>query len=105
MAWLDANITGACAIGINEQILTSNLHIYPNPMQSNTTFSFKLDQNADVSLCVTDMLGKEVARYLNTNVPQGDSKIVFERNQIQSGVYLYQLEVNNTVKTGKIIVQ
>jgi hypothetical protein len=64
-----------------------------------------LEKNSDVSLCITDVVGKEVARFLNTNVGQGNSKIVFERDLIPSGVYMYQLEVNNAIKTGKIIVQ
>jgi hypothetical protein len=58
-----------------------------------------------VSLCITDVAGKEVARYLNANVPAGDAKIVMERNQINSGIYLYQLQVNDAVRSGKLIIQ
>jgi subtilisin-like proprotein convertase family protein len=102
--WLDANIAGTCAIGLQEQVAVSDVMIYPNPMQQNTTFSVKLHERADVSLCITDLVGKEVARFLNTNVPSGESTIVFEKNQIRSGVYLYQLQINNSVKTGKLII-
>lgn len=105
IAWMDANINAPCAIGIQENTLVSGLTIYPNPMQQSTTFDMTLEKNSDVSLCITDVVGKEVARFLNTNVSQGNSKIVFERDQIPAGIYLYQLEVNNSVKTGKIIMQ
>jgi subtilisin-like proprotein convertase family protein/spore coat protein CotH len=105
LAWLDANIPGDCAVGIQENVLVNNLNVYPNPMGTSTTFSMKLAMNADVSLCITDVAGKEVARYLNANVPAGDAKIVMERNQINSGIYLYQLQVNDAVRSGKLIIQ
>jgi hypothetical protein len=104
-AWLDANINAPCAIGIRENTIVSDLKIYPSPMQSSTTFDMTLERNSDVSLCITDVVGKEVARFINENVNQGNAKIVFERNQIPAGVYLYQLEVNSEIKTGKIIIQ
>ncbi len=105
ITWMDANINAPCAIGIEESNIVSELSIYPNPMQYSTTFDMKLEKKSDVSLCITDVVGKEVARFMSTNVNQGSSKIVFEKNQIQAGVYLYQLEVNNAVKTGKIVIQ
>lgn len=104
-AWLDANINAPCAIGIEENNLVSDLNIYPNPMESSTIFDMTLEKNSDVSLSITDVVGKEVARFINTNVNEGNAKIVFERNQIPAGVYLYQLEVNSAVKTGKIVIQ
>ncbi|MCD6017327.1 MAG: hypothetical protein K0S53_448 [Bacteroidetes bacterium] len=104
-AWIDANLPGNCVVGLQEHFVNNKLLVYPNPMESQTTFSMKLEKESDISLCITDLVGKEVTRFLNTNVPPGDSKIVLERNQMQSGIYLYQLEINNTVTTGKIIVQ
>ncbi|MBC7695340.1 MAG: CotH kinase family protein [Burkholderiales bacterium] len=105
ISWMDANIADGCAVGINENSIVTNLIVYPNPMESKTTFSMKLESSTDISLCITDMLGKEVARFLNTNVSPGESTIAFERNQIPSGIYLYQLEVNNIITSGKIVVQ
>lgn len=105
ITWLDANITGGCVIGIVENELVNNLNIYPNPMEASTTFSWQNEKTADVSLCIRDVVGKEVARFLNTNVSPGTAKIVFERNQIQAGVYSYELQVNMAVKTGKIVIQ
>jgi hypothetical protein len=37
--------------------------------------------------------------------PPGESKITFEKNKIAAGLYLYQLQIDNTTKTGKIIIQ
>ena len=101
---MDANIAGNCVIGLKEEIADHELKIFPNPMVQSTTFSFKLNETADVSLSITDLVGKEVARYMNSNVSSGESKIVFEKNQVRSGVYLYQLQINNSIRTGKIIV-
>ncbi|MDF2448423.1 MAG: hypothetical protein K0R26_927 [Bacteroidota bacterium] len=104
-AWMDANLSGTCIVGINEYLTQNQIQVYPNPMESQTTFVMNLDRESDISLLVTDLVGKEVTRFLNTKVAPGDSRIVLERSQMQSGIYLYQLEINNTVTTGKIIVQ
>lgn len=105
ITWMDANITIGCAVGLTENSVVSNLTVYPNPMESHTTFSMKLENNTDISLCITDLVGKEVARYLNTDVLQGDSKITIYRNQLPSGIYFYQLEANNVTTSGKIVIQ
>jgi subtilisin-like proprotein convertase family protein len=106
VAWMDGAITGSCSnIGVKENIAANNLVVYPNPMESSTTFSLHLAKRTDISLCITNVLGKEVARYLNTDAPSGDSKIIFERNQIPAGAYFYQLQIDKSVRTGKLIVQ
>lgn len=105
IAWMDANMVGDCAVGIEEQLVSDDIKVYPNPMQTSTTFAMKLEKTSDVSLCITDIAGKEVARYLNTNEPQGDAEIVVQRNNMSPGIYLYQLQVDKTVRTGKLVIQ
>lgn len=106
VAWIDANMPGQCAVGIEEEnAIVKYLKVFPNPIQQKAVFSFTLEKQCDVSLCITDVAGKEVARYLNTKAPQGESEIIFDRSQVSSGIYFYQLQVNENIRTGKIIIQ
>ncbi|HXB40653.1 MAG TPA: CotH kinase family protein [Bacteroidia bacterium] len=112
IAWMDGAIVptsstiGHCLItGVAENIFDNNFNVYPNPMESTTTFSMRLDDNADVSLCITDVIGKEVHRYLKSNTSPGELKITFDKKQIPAGAYFYQLQINNHIKKGKIIIQ
>ncbi len=106
IAWMDAAIVGQCNIQVAaNQKPPEELSVYPNPMHSNTTFKLHLSKSAEISLSVTDLVGKEVARYLNAHAAVGESSIVFERNQLPAGVYFYQLQVDNDVRKGKLVIQ
>jgi subtilisin-like proprotein convertase family protein/spore coat protein CotH len=107
--WLDVAIWGHCnrTTGTEEaqQNLVNGVKVFPNPMQSSTTFQFRLTHSADVSLCVLDALGNEVARFLNSHAPAGESTIDFNRKQLPAGVYFYQAQIETEIVRGKIIIQ
>lgn len=106
LAWLDGAITGTCSFTtVDQNKLVNGVKIYPNPMQNSSTFFLQLTERSDVSLCLTDLTGKEVSRYLNSNVPPGDSEIKVERNNMPAGIYFYQLQINSKVTQGKIVIQ
>jgi len=106
IAWLDGAITGPCIIGTApENEFSGNLNVYPNPSETSTTFEFTLPERSDVSLSIIDLLGKEVSRYMNSELPRGESRITLDRNGLPAGIYLYQLQVNNLVKTGKLVMR
>jgi subtilisin-like proprotein convertase family protein len=106
VAWMDANMPGQCAVGMNEEnSIVRSMKVFPNPIQQKAIFSLTLERSADISLSITDVAGKEVARYLNNKAPQGESEIVFDRGQIKEGIYFYQLQVDENMRTGKIIIQ
>ncbi len=108
--WMDWAITGSgycpkVVVGIKENSFDNNIVVYPNPFESITTFAIHITEEANVSLKIFDVIGKEIALLLNENQPSGELKIVFERKERAAGIYFYQLIINNTTKTGKIIVQ
>jgi hypothetical protein len=106
VTWMDGAITGTCSSGIAALDQKKNqLNVYPNPMISGATFSISLAENSEVSLCIRDIVGTEVSHYNKTRFARGEHKISFERDQLPSGIYLYQLRINNTTKTGKLVIQ
>lgn len=108
IAWMDGAISGSCTVtGIKENTLNNNdnLFVYPNPFSTSVTFAMNLSQGANVSLKIVDATGKEVGVLISEYRPAGESKIVYDRKQSQAGIYFYQLKINDTVKTGKIILQ
>ena len=59
-----ANLTAAlnCSVGIKElNSGVSSLSVVPNPMTSESVLSFVAEKNADYTIRVTDITGKEVA--------------------------------------------
>ena len=81
---------------------------YPNPFNSFTTFTYSLPESATnsnfISLKIYDSLGKEVAELINKEQSSGKYEIGFDASALASGVYFYQLKVNNFLKTKKFVL-
>ncbi len=76
---------------------------YPNPFNPSTNIRYQVPSNSTVSLKVYDMLGREVATLLNGKAqPAGEYEVTFNTGNLSSGMYLYRLEVNQTIITKKL---
>lgn len=67
------------------------LGAYPNPFNPESRIRFTLQEDSPVSLVVYDVTGKEVARLLDGQQNAGTHEVVFNANDLPSGLYLYQL--------------
>ena len=85
--------------GINNSKAELNVRVYPNPTQGNITFTLPVAQN--VTLSVFDITGKVI---INKNVASSNGSYVLNLNEVQSGMYFYQVTVNNSTTTGKFSV-
>lgn len=91
-------------LSVNE--LTNNLgmSVYPNPTNTNATVSFELNNEADVTVNVTDLAGKMV----HTNslgTVNGAQKINVNTDGLTSGIYMVNVTVNGVVSTQKLVVR
>lgn len=81
---------------------------YPNPFNPSTVISFELPKDANVSLKVYDISGKEVASLLNGYLATGSHSVNFNASGLASGVYFYKLNIinggENTSKVMKMIL-
>jgi len=85
---------------INE-ILASQIQIYPNPMKDYLKISFANNSSPKLSVEIYDALGQLVIKQSLT-----DNNNSISTEHLSNGVYLYKFVENNTpVKIGKIIKQ
>lgn len=75
---------------------------YPNPFNPSTTINFAVPEQAQVQLDIFDMLGRKVAELLNEPKSAGRYSINFDASKLASGLYLYRLQVGNSVLTKKM---
>jgi len=78
----------------------NDFSIYPNPMASSAQIELRLDKKASVN--VLDLQGKLVRSYL---VAAGTSQILFERGDLQSGIYVVSIEAQGFHEMKKILIQ
>ncbi len=61
---------------------------YPNPFNPSTTLRYSAPERSDVTLVVTDMLGREVATLVNGTIEAGVHTSVFDASTLESGGYV-----------------
>lgn len=77
---------------------------YPNPFNPSTTINFELPKNGYTTLKIYDMLGNEVATLIDKEMTAGQHSVKFNAQNLASGTYLYQLNVNGVRISNKMIL-
>ncbi|MCB2199117.1 T9SS type A sorting domain-containing protein [bacterium] len=82
---------------------------YPNPFNPSTTIHFQLPNTGQVSLIVFDVLGREVVKLLNDQVPFGNHRIVWDGKSasgapLSSGVYFVRMNASGFHDVKKMVL-
>ncbi|MCD4650240.1 MAG: T9SS type A sorting domain-containing protein, partial [Candidatus Cloacimonetes bacterium] len=90
-------------------VLGLSLINYPNPFNPETTISYNLAELSSVSLKIYNIKGQLVRELVNENQQTGSFEILWNGTDskgeaVGSGVYLYKLETDNQVQTGKAVL-
>lgn len=67
---------------------------FPNPFNPATTLRFTVNEPGFVSLKVYDILGCEVADLVHQAMQQGVHQVVFNGENLASGIYYYRITLN-----------
>jgi hypothetical protein len=86
---------------VNGYALSQN---YPNPFNPTTKINFELVAPGYTTLKVYDMLGNEVATLVQNELTTGTHSVNFNAANLASGTYVYQLNVNGTRITNKMVL-
>jgi DNA recombination-dependent growth factor C len=80
---------------------------YPNPFNPSTKIKFRISSASGgefVKLKVYDVLGNEIATLVNESKTVGTYEILWNAENLPSGVYLYKLTAGNLVETKKMLL-
>lgn len=80
---------------ISENSANMNLSVYPNP--SNESVNFRFDAANEATVTLFDLAGKEVS-----SKTENAQTINVNTENLNAGIYMYQVKVGNNVTTGKI---
>ncbi|MGN6569698.1 MAG: T9SS type A sorting domain-containing protein [Flavipsychrobacter sp.] len=79
----------------------SSVSMYPNPVQGLANFAVDLNQSANVSLKIYDMVGREVYMTNAGKLGAGKHTLSANTDNFANGIYMYQVTVGDETKTGK----
>ena len=77
---------------------------YPNPFNPTTTIRYALPSRSKVRLEVFNVLGQLVGTLVDSEQGAGLHEVVFNGNDLASGVYFYKLTAGPFVKTNKMMM-
>ncbi|MBU2491972.1 MAG: T9SS type A sorting domain-containing protein [Bacteroidetes bacterium] len=101
-------ITGIIHGQVNQNSLLSSVQNYPNPFNPSTQIHFVLVKDAEVSIKIYNILGKEIVTLLdNKSLSAGQHLSEWngkDKNgySVSSGMYLYQVQAGTSVFTKKM---
>ena len=91
-------------VSINE-ILESEIHLYPNIIQNEGTVTLTFEKNVNLHIDVYDATGKHIKNIYTGHINSGNHKINFNTAGIKSGLYFLKIISNNKTKVQKFFVE
>ena len=86
----------------NQQPITNNYQLYPNPNDGTMTLEYSLGKEETGIFCLYDLQGRRLFSYLlkpETNMME------INEHELQGGVYFYNIIINNSVvKNDKLVI-
>ena len=77
---------------------------FPNPFTNQVKIRFNLDKSSNVKLSIFDNLGNLVTVLNNGVLESGEKVFNFSPTGLSKGIYYYKLQIGNTVKVQKLIM-
>ena len=82
---------------------------YPNPFNPITTLRYNLPEQAQVTLTIYDLMGREVTQLVNTTQDAGFKSVQWDATdsfgkQVSAGVYIYHVRAGEFVQTSKMVL-
>ncbi|MFH1373853.1 MAG: S8 family peptidase [bacterium] len=77
---------------------------YPNPFNPGTVIRFELPTSAQVKLDVYNILGQKVTTLVERKLPSGPHQIWFDGTDYATGIYIYRLQTDQSVRTRKMLL-
>lgn len=77
---------------------------YPNPFNNSTRITYELQQSGMVTVKVFDAIGRLISSPMSSIQDYGTHNLNINATGWASGVYLYTVEFNGYIKTGKMLL-
>jgi len=78
---------------------------YPNPFNPSTRINFSIPVDANVSLKIYDILGREVSTLADNEFKSaGQHTVNFDASNLPSGIYFYRLQAGDFVQVRKMML-
>lgn len=97
-------------LSVNDFEISNGFTIFPNPSTDQFTISFKMNEEANVSVIMYDINGRMVTSIFNDNISSGAFEYTWNRtsatnNTIASGLYIVEVTAGGRKISKKLILE
>jgi len=78
---------------------------FPNPFTTTSTIEYTLNEGSNVTIKVYTLLGEEVKTLCNSFKSAGKHEVVFDLENMSTGIYLYTFETDKFSETRRMILK
>ncbi|HXB40262.1 MAG TPA: T9SS type A sorting domain-containing protein [Bacteroidia bacterium] len=94
------------SVGIANFNKEPQLEIYPNPASSNVTLAFNFIEKHEMSIAVTDLLGRTIETISTKQYSGGETKLsIAQKIVYQPGMYIVNITIDGKVISRKISIE
>jgi hypothetical protein len=90
-------------VGIDENNKKLNFSVTPNPVTSQSTINYSLDQFSDVTISLFDITGKQVKVLLDQNQDAGNYSLPLSAD-VKPGVYFVKMYTGRTERQERVLI-
>jgi len=98
------NYSGAVEIVVENPQRFRLFQNYPNPFNAETKIEFEAPEKAHFKLIIFDILGREIKNIDLGEFAPGHQKIIFNAENLGTGLYFYKLESGNFSDVKKLLI-
>jgi hypothetical protein len=77
---------------------------YPNPFNPSTTISFSIPERSFVRMTIHDVMGREVARLVQGDLPAGEHTLTWDAAGMPTGAYHVRMQAGGFSETRKLVL-
>lgn len=81
-----------------------NILIFPNPTEGEVVIQFRIKQESETEVIISDVVGRKVMEVINTRMPAGEYKYIVNLTPLDNGFYLLSVKTDTQLSTSKIII-
>lgn len=103
----DDNPVNSPGVNLDDYLLPKSFELsqnYPNPFNPSTTIEYSIPKNAEVTLKIYDIVGREVATLVNEYKSTGKYIVNWNASNLASGPYFYRLSAGDFTQTKKMFL-
>jgi hypothetical protein len=99
-----ANYSGAVEIVVENPQRFRLFQNHPNPFNAETKIEFEAPATSKIKLTIYDVLGREIKNIDLGDLAPGHQHIIFNAENLTSGLYFYKLESGNFSEAKKLLI-